>query len=276
MRHYFQGPGVGRGTGREGGFALLVVLWSLTLIALVVAQLTAAGRSEAQIAANLRANAVLQAAADGAVHEAMLRLLQRDWAPDGRVRELRAGDAAVAVRVTDQARLVNPNTAPLAMIQLLLRSVGVEGGKAAALARAIVDWRSTGPQSLSGGLKLAQYQAAGLPYGPPDRPFDSLNELGLVAGMTPALLARIRPLLSLYQEGDATGLFQPAAAGDPADSADGWQFGASGRVMTVMITATAAGAKGGRSSRQAAVRLLAEASLSQAPYQILTWSSPSE
>ena len=265
-----------RGTGREGGFALLVVLWSLTLIALVVAQLTAAGRSETQIAANLRANAVLQAAADGAVHEAMLRLLQGGWAPDGRLHELRAGGAVVAVRVDDQSRLVNPNTASVEMIQPLLRSAGMDGSKAAALARAIVDWRSTGPQSLSGGLKLAQYQAASLPYGPPDRPFDSLNELGLVAGMTPALLARIRPYLSLYQEADAMELFEPASAGEPAGSADGWQFGASGRVMTVTVTAAAAGAKGGRSSRQATVRLMAEPGLNQAPYQVLTWAKPAE
>ena len=272
MKRHPPGPG----TGREGGFALLIVLWSLTLIALVMAQLTAAGRSETQISANLRANAVLQAAADGAVHEAMLRLWQGDWAPDGRMRELRAGDAAIAVRVTDQARLVNPNTAPPDLIQPLLRSVGVENRKAAALARAIVDWRSTGPQSLSGGLKIAQYQAAGLPYGPPNRPFDSLNELGLVAGMTPALLARIKPLLSIYQEGDEPDLFQPAAGGNTAGSADGWQLGASGRVMTVTINATAAGAKGGRYSRQATVRLLAEPSLNQAPYQILTWAKPAE
>ena len=264
------------GTGREGGFALLLVLWALALLALLVTQLTAAGRSETQIAANLRVNAVLQAAADGAVHEAMLRLWRGEWPANGRPHELRAGDAVVVVRVTDQARLVNPNTAPVTAMQLLLRSAGVDGNKAGVLARAIVDWRSPGPQSLSGGLKLAQYQAAGLPYGPPNRPFDSLNELGLVAGMTPALLARIKPVMSLYQEGDMPGLFEPAAAGDPADSADGWQLGASGRAMTVMINAAAAGAKGGRFSRQAIVRLLAEPSLSQSPYQILTWSNPPE
>ena len=280
VKRHPSGPRTGRRTGRElgceGGFALLVVLWSLALIALLVAQLTAAGRSETQIAANLRGNAVLQAAADGAVHEAMLRLWQGRWAPDGRLHEFRAGAATVTVRVHDQARLVNPNTAPLDLIQLLLRSVGVENGKSVVLARAIVDWRSTGPQSLSGGLKLAQYQAAGLPYGPPNRPFDSLNELGLVAGMTPVVLARIRPFLSLYQEGDAPEMFQPAADGEQAAGADGWQFGASGRAMVVMITATAAGAQGGRSGRQAAIRLLAEPSLNQAPFQILTWAKPVE
>ncbi len=263
-------------TGREGGFALLLVLWAVALLALLVSQLVATGRSETQIAGNLRANAMLQATADGAVHEAMLRVWRGEWAADGRLHELRAGDAVMAVRVNDQVRLVNPNAAPVTVLQLLLRSMGVDSNQAGILARAIVDWRSPGPQSLSGGLKLAQYQAAGLPYGPPNRPFDSLNELGLVAGMTPALLARIRPVMSLYQEGDAAGLFEPAAAGGPADTAGGWQLGASGQAMTVMINVAAARTQGGRFSRQAIVRLLAEPSLSQAPYQILTWSNPPE
>ena len=56
---------------RQRGFALLIVLWTMGLLALLVAQFTATGRGEVQMATNLRANAVTQAAADGAVYEAM-------------------------------------------------------------------------------------------------------------------------------------------------------------------------------------------------------------
>ena len=48
----------------------------------------------------------------------------------------------VEVRVRDQSWKVNPNTAPLPVLQALLVSVGVEGGKAEAFARAILDSRS--------------------------------------------------------------------------------------------------------------------------------------
>jgi hypothetical protein len=44
----------------------------------------------------------------------------------------------------------------------------------------------------------------------------------------------------------------------------------------VSIEATAAGLSGGRFTRQAIVRLRAEASLDQSPYQILTWDSAAE
>jgi general secretion pathway protein K len=261
---------------RQRGFALLIVLWTIVLLALLVAQFTTTGRTEVQVAANLRANAVTEAAADGAMYEAVMRLVQGTWLPDGRLRVIRVGDAAVEVRITNQSRKVNPNTAPVPVIQALLGNVGA--GKAAALARAIVDWRSNGAQSLTGGTKLSQYQAAGLRYGPGNQLFDSVDEVGLVVGMTPAVLARLRPFLSIYREGDP-----PAPADLPttvaevsATTGDPWYFGSTGRVMVVMIDATSVGARGGRFTRQAVVRLRAEASLDQAPYQILTWGTPSE
>jgi hypothetical protein len=97
--------------------------------------------------------------------------------------------------------------------------------------------------------------------------------------MTPALLARIRPYLSIYQEGDvfeADDSAPPRFDGALKSGSDGWHLGSTGRTMLVMIEATAIGAKGGRFTREAVVRLRAEASLDQAPYQILTWDTPSE
>jgi general secretion pathway protein K len=262
----------------QRGFALLIVLWTMALLALLVAQFTTTGRTEVQMAQNQRANAVTEAAADGALYEAVMRLVQGAWAPDGRLRMMRVGDAAVEVRIINQARKVNPNTAPVPVIQALLTNVGVDSGKAAVLARAVVDWRSNGPQSLSGGTKLSQYQAAGLPYGPANQLFDSVDDVGMVVGMTPAVMARIRPFLSIYREGEtpAPNELPTTDAEASANIGDPWYFGSSGRVMVVMIDAAAVGAKGGRFTREAVVRVRAEASLDQAPYQILTWGTPAE
>jgi general secretion pathway protein K len=52
---------------RNGGFALIIVLWTLVLIDFIVAHLTPSGRTEIRIANNLVANAVAQAAGDGAI-----------------------------------------------------------------------------------------------------------------------------------------------------------------------------------------------------------------
>jgi len=59
------------GTTREDGFALLIVLWALGLLALLVSSLAAAGRSDLSFAGNTRDSAIVEAAADGAVQQAM-------------------------------------------------------------------------------------------------------------------------------------------------------------------------------------------------------------
>jgi general secretion pathway protein K len=145
----------------EGGFALLLVLWTMALLAWLVTQFNAAGRTEVQAAGNLREAATTQAAADGAAHEAIFRLLQGAWRPDGRPRQVIVGGARVELKIRPQAAKVNPNTAPPPVLQALLVGVGTEPTKAAALSRAIVDWRQPAAESLSGGLKLAQYRAGG-------------------------------------------------------------------------------------------------------------------
>jgi general secretion pathway protein K len=264
---------------RERGFALLIVLWTMALLAALVSGLTTSGRIEVQIASNLRAGAVAQAAADGALHEAILRLLRREWRPGGNPRLIRVGEVPVGVRVHNQDRKLNPNTAAVPVLRAFLVSLGVDAGKAESLARAIVEWRSPTRREAAPGSRLAPYREAGLPYGPPGQLYESADEIGLVLGMTPDLLARMKPYLSVYQEGDAPDV-PPALADDaprrgaPSDS--DWQLGSTGRVMVVMIEATAVGPKGGRFRRQAVVRLRAEASLDQAPFQILTWDMPSE
>jgi general secretion pathway protein K len=58
----------------QRGFALLIVLWTMVLLALLVAQFTTTGRTEVQVATNLRANAATEAAADGAIYQTII-----DW-----------------------------------------------------------------------------------------------------------------------------------------------------------------------------------------------------
>src|SRR6266702_1320200 len=77
------------------GFALIIVLWTLVLIAFIVAHITASGRTEVRIAGNLVANAVAEAAADGAIFEAIFNLSdprpEQRWPVDGTVRQVAIG-----------------------------------------------------------------------------------------------------------------------------------------------------------------------------------------
>src|SRR5438874_4375573 len=112
----------------QRGFALLIVLWTLVLIAFIVAHVTAAGRTEIRIAGNLAANAAAQAAADGAIYQAIFKLSEprpdQRWVADSGVHELRIGESRIALRIEDEAGRINPNLASAALLAALLQAVG--------------------------------------------------------------------------------------------------------------------------------------------------------
>src|SRR5207237_3136748 len=115
---------------KNGGFALIIVLWTLVLISFIVVHLTATGRTEIRIAINIIANAAAQAAADGAIFEAIFnqsdpRPNQR-WPVDGRDRELIIGHSRVRLRLEDEAWWINPNLASPALLEALLRVTGAD------------------------------------------------------------------------------------------------------------------------------------------------------
>lgn len=263
---------------REAGFALLVVLWSLSLLALIGTHVTAAGRGEAQRAANLRMAAAAEAAADGVLYQAVFHLLDSSpqrWLPDGMVHELQLPNGVAAeVRVGSDAGKINPNTAPAGLLRALLLRLGAEPQGAAALAAAILDWRTAGQRPRPLGAKEAQYRAAGRDYGPPGSAFESTDELGLVLGMTPELLARLAPLLSIWQEGlpdpflaNPVVMQALADALGPVGTPDGSLETEEAPVVVVTATATLPG--GARFTRQAHLRL--GTGKHGRPWQILTW-----
>ena len=259
----------------QRGIVLLVGLGVMALLALIGTRLTSTGRVETQIARNALAAAMAEAAADGAVHEAIFRLRDRSparWKPDGAERLLELGNARVAVRVLHPGGFLNPNTATPPLMAALIREVGGDANTASAIAAAIFDWRTPGPIASTGGAKLAPYRAAGRAEGPSGSRFASIDEMGAVLGMTPALLTALRPYMSLHNFGPidparaAPALaraLKTAAIGQPADDDPG---------TIVLIGAVARLADDTRFVRRAAVLLDA----GERPFKILSWESGDE
>lgn len=190
---------------RQKGFALLIVLWTVGFLALLGTQIVAAGRSDTQLADNLKQEAVLEAAADGAIAQVMFSMLAaRDarFQADGVVREVRIGQTPVLVRVENESDRVDLNTASGVLLRSLIIEVGGAPGTADRLAAAILDWRTSEANARHGGAKAPEYRAAGRAYGPPGMPFQSVGELADVLGMTPDLFARLAPHLTVLTDGD--------------------------------------------------------------------------
>jgi general secretion pathway protein K len=210
---------------RQQGFALLIVLWTVALLALLGTQLVTAGRGDTQLARNLVDSATLEAATNGAVQQAIFWMLEpppQRWVADGSVHVVRIGPVVVTVRLEDETDKINPNTASATLLGSLLMQVGATPATAATVAAAIVEWRSTGTEAGSLGAKAPQYAAAGRDYGPPGTPFRSIDELGLVLGMTPELPTRLAPHMTVYSDLDPDGSTRDpvvaAALGNPPAS----------------------------------------------------------
>jgi len=189
----------------DRGFALLVVLWSLVLITFLTTQILGAGRTALALAGNLRDAAAASARADGAINEAIFHVVASGadhWAADGSPRVIASGDSIVTVRIESLAGQINPNLASTALLTGLFQALGAAPAQAGALATAIIEWRSPAVSSDEAKARLAAYQSAGLPFGPPSRAFADLSALSDVIGMPPALLAKALPHMSLYQSGD--------------------------------------------------------------------------
>src|SRR5438309_11252947 len=96
---------------RNGGFALIIVLWTLVLIGFIVAHVTASGRTEIRIAGNLVANSAAQAAAEGAIFEAIFNLSdpqpEQRWPIDSTPRQVAIGNSRVLVRLEDAASWIH-------------------------------------------------------------------------------------------------------------------------------------------------------------------------
>ena len=255
------------------------MLWTLSLLALLISQMAGSGRQAVRLAGNLRNAAAVQAAADGAVQEAGYHLVAGGtvhWSANGDLHALRQDGAEIRVRLDNQAGLINPSIASVELMTGLLRACGADSASAAHAAAAIVAWRYPSAQTDFGP---AVYRQAGRDYGPPGAGFQSLAEVGLVLGVTPPLLACMAPHLSLYRDNDP----DPNAA-DPVvlhaiELATG-SVPAVGNAVAdetvVLVRAIATGPDGARATRRAVLHVeppgqAAGRSAAAPPFEVMTW-----
>ena len=248
------------------------------MLALLGTQMTAATRVQLRLAAQARDQAMAEAAAEGAIRQSAFILLGGGRpGPAGAPMRIQVGGVTVVVSASDEAAKIDPNAASPDAWRALLAAVGVDPPRAAALAGEIADWRTNTPASTIGGAKIDLYQDRNLPYRSADHPFYSVDEIGLVPDMTPDILARLRPWLSVYHEGDVADATAATPAGMAVADAGSSSSGESipGRNVIMRVTAAAAIPGRARFVRSAVVRIradpAAEAETAGDLVQILTW-----
>lgn len=187
---------------RIRGIALVVVLWTLLLLSLIAAGFLAVTRGEIGVARNAIDNARAEALADAGVHRAVLGLMRPvsrgGWRVDGTVYGWRFDGVEVRFTIADEGGKIDLNAAPDNLLQGLFVSVEMTDDAAAALVDAIVDFRDADDLRRLNGAEDPDYRSAGLPHEAKDAPFETLEELRQVFGMTGALYDRVAPALTVH------------------------------------------------------------------------------
>jgi general secretion pathway protein K len=264
----------------DRGFALLLVLWAMALLALLGAQVTGAGRAETPLASALRGGAQMQAAADGAVYETIWHMMEGGgdyWQPGAMTRVLDEPAGRVVVSVFDERGKLDVNQVPPGLLQGLFGVLGADKDTAAKIANAVNDWRSQQPAGNGADSQLAQqYRMEGRDWAPAGIEFQRLDELQLVLGMTPALYKASLPYLTMALEQGpwlnlAGSVVTAAIAKAKRDSGLSIENADPRGPSILRIVAAAQGRNGAAFTRRVLFRLDGSLSGPAWKYRILSW-----
>ena len=186
----------------DAGIALVVVLWLLTMLALIALPFAAGTRVEATVAINERANAVARALADAGIHRGIAALFITDedeiWQFDGTVYELELAGGKIHVAIEDEAGKVDLNTAPDDLIRGLFARLGLDVDEADTAAAGLLDWRDEDTLTRPNGAEESQYRADDRPFLPRDGALLSLDEALQVMGVTPKTYEALMSAATIY------------------------------------------------------------------------------
>jgi general secretion pathway protein K len=281
---------------RERGIALVTVLWALLFLSTLALSLAIATRTESQIGRNFGGQVEAKALADAGIYRAIATLVDPDrtgrWRGDGRVYSFELGEGIVRVSLQDEAGKIDLNTARPTLLEALFASAGLTAEDAQALAASVEDWRDADELRRPNGAEEPEYRAAGKPYGPGNRPFETIEEFQLVLGVSAVLYDQVadrltvlsgqpgidpqiapRSVLSIIPglgEASAAAIVEgrESAPGATVASAVSSPYFGRSTATTFTIHGEGRSKAGAVYSRDAVVRLTGDL---QTPYHVLRW-----
>jgi len=184
------------------GVALVLVLWAIALMAVLLGSFAMIAHTENLESRHVFDTVTARYDAEVGLERAVFEMRNADpaqrWVADGRPYEFDFDGAHVSVELTDESGKVDLNAADSVMLTSLFISVGVDLGRAQALADAIQDWRDPDDLPREQGAEANEYKAAGLAYVPRNAPFQTVSEVQQVFGMTYDLYEKIEPAVTIY------------------------------------------------------------------------------
>lgn len=187
---------VGRGRSVEQrGMVLIIVLWIVTLLAVMAGSFAYSMRVETRLATSAVERAQARALAEAGVAYAQAWQLdheasRKDWPPNGDPHDWAFGGGRLRIQVTNTNGLVNLNTANAELLKALFAGIGVDSQDRDRLVEAILDWRESDQERLLMGTGSAERRSGGR-LRPKKARFESIEELQQIEGITKEIYERI-------------------------------------------------------------------------------------
>ncbi len=184
------------------GYALVSVLWLVTLLSVMATGLAYANRHHLLGVSGIVGGTQARYLADGATQLVIANLLSDSESSrllaDGETIALSLPGGTVEVTVQDEYGKVDINRASTDLLRRLLYSFDLEPDVADPLADAIADYRDEDDLKHLNGAEDEDYIAAELGWESRDAPFTETNQLRNVLGMTEEIFLALRPNVTVY------------------------------------------------------------------------------
>lgn len=175
---------------RQQGMILVIVLWLVTLLAVMAGAFAYSMRTETQLAISTVERAQARALAEAGVAYAMAWQLDFDesrkhWPPNGDAHEWLFGNGRLRIEVTNANGLVSLNAASKELLNVLFSGIGVDSRDRDQLVEAILNWSTSEQQDGGLGRRVGgkgKSRKAG---------FESVEDLQQIEGMSQTLYERM-------------------------------------------------------------------------------------
>jgi general secretion pathway protein K len=186
-----------------------MVLWVIAILSVVVLEFSFAMRTEVNITKNFKEELQLYAIAQGGVQRAIVELIykhdpgvqqvrktltteevspeKKEWVTDGRSYFIPFDQGTCEIKTMSEAGKVNINLVSESMLRKIVTLFGLEAEATDIVVDSIADWKDPDDFYRLNGAEEAYYQSLKEPYHCKNAPLDSIEELLLVRGVTPAL-----------------------------------------------------------------------------------------
>ncbi|MFA5984568.1 MAG: type II secretion system protein GspK [Methylococcaceae bacterium] len=193
---------------KPNGFALVLVLWVITLLALMAGSFALTMRRETAVISGIKENAQALALAESGLAMAEIMLLNQDpeqrWLTNGSIYEIdfpegRSGSPAkIRIRLLAEKGKIDVNFADQELLQALMSHAPTSLEVQEKIVNAILDWRDEDDLERVNGAEAKEYLEAGLDYKPTNKAFGSLEEVQKVLNMTPEIFNWLASLITVY------------------------------------------------------------------------------